>query len=159
LTGRPCNLSQLFPEIGAALLGGYRIACARSRGGSRALLTTVDLPASSKLARPGLLQLLRVATQALADNEGVVLAAEDNCPSPGSESILTVVSDASGDVASGDAGFGGFAFHPAAPGTAFIADAPWPPDIAEALAESAREPHLRLGGPRFSMPAAELFAI
>jgi hypothetical protein len=39
---QPRNLSQLFPEIGAALSGGYRVACAQARGGSRALLSTVD---------------------------------------------------------------------------------------------------------------------
>jgi hypothetical protein len=42
LVGPLCNLSQLFPEIGAELHGGYRVANVRARSGSHALLRIVS---------------------------------------------------------------------------------------------------------------------
>ena len=40
-------------------------------------------------------------------------------PSPDSPGVATIISDASGDIAGGDAGCGGFVLHPLAPGLAF----------------------------------------
>jgi hypothetical protein len=57
-----------------------------------------------------------------------------------------------------NAGAGDYAFHPAFPSSVFIASAPWPPDIALALAEAALPVAGRSGRPHLSMPAAELFA-
>ena len=158
-TGRACNLSQLFPEIGAQINHGYAVANTRERGGvRRRLLSIVKLPLNSK-RRAGLRRLFRVTHDALGDNYGVPLAPAAAFPDPGSAGVLTVTSDASGDVGGGDAGAGGFAFHPAQPLAVFVTSELWPADIAAALAESAREPHERSGQPRLSMPAAELFAI
>jgi hypothetical protein len=88
---------------------------------------------------------------------GVALALSLSFPAPGSDGILVVVSDASGDVAGGDVGAGGYAFHPAFPSSVFIASAPWSPDVALALLEAALPIAQRTGRPQLSMPAAELF--
>ena len=69
--------------------------------------------------------------------------------------------DASGDVKTTDAGFGGFTFFPEAPGVVFVTDVSWEdyPDVKAALAQAQlpraeRDPAL----PRLSMPATELFS-
>ena len=156
LTGRLCNISQILPEIGAELHGGYRVSNARARGGARNLLAIVPLPPSST-ARRGFLRLCSVAEDALAANSGIALAPARRFAAVGSIGVLTVTGDASGDIDGGDAGMGGFSFHPSQPSTAYITSELWPADIADALRESALESHLRSGAPRFSMPAAELF--
>ena len=159
LTGRLCNISQVLPEIAAELHGGYRVANARSRGGRAkgALLPRVQLSPASSAGRD-LLRLCTVADDALAGNAGVALAPARLFQSPGDAGVLTTTSDASGDIAKGDAGAGGFSFHPAQPDVIYITSGQWPEDVAAALTESALEPHQRTGAPRFSMPAAELFA-
>jgi hypothetical protein len=160
LTGRLCNISQVLPEIGAELHGGYAVANARTRArgaaGNRQLLSFVPLPPASRV-RHALLRLCRVAAEVLGENAGVALAPARRFQSPGDDGVLTVTGDASGDIAGGDAGTGGFAFHPSQPLTIYVVSELWPADIAAALTESALEPHLRTGVPRFSMPAAELF--
>ena len=156
LTGRLCNISQILPEIGAELHGGYRVANARARGSARNLLTNVPLPPAST-ARRGLLRLCAVATDALEANSGIALAPARRFAAVGSSGVLTVTGDASGDIDKGDAGVGGFAFHPDQPSLIYITSELWPPYVARALRESALEPHLRSGAPRMSMPAAELF--
>jgi len=180
LTGRLSNLSQLFPELNAELNSGYRRANALARnptaqhGGARHLIKTFRLSPSSK-AGAAFLRLVRVASVALGDNFGVSLAPAAAFPPLGAPGVLSVTSDASGDIAGGDAGAvtsdasgdiaggdagaGGFAFHPSPPSTVYLTFEPWPRDIGAALEESAREPHERSGLPRLSMPAAELFAI
>ena len=157
LTGRLCNIAQLFPEIAAELHGGYRVGGARARSGARRLLTHVPLSATSDAGRE-YDRLAAVSIQVLADNEGVPLATAALFPPVGSRGLALVVSDASGDVASGDAGFGGWVWLPGAPGFAFVVCEAWPHDAACALHQSSLRPHLRSGAPRFSMPAAELFA-
>ena len=156
LTGRLCNISQILPEIGAEIHGGYRVANARARGGARNLLNVVPLPPSSE-ARRGFLRLCSVAEDALAANSGIALAPARRFAAVGSSGVLTVTGDASGDIDGGDAGMGGFCFHPTQPSTIYVTSELWPTDVADALRESALEPHLRSGAPRFSMPAAELF--
>ena len=158
LTGRLCNISQVLPEIAAELHGGYVVANARRRGGPAkgSLLARVSLPSTSP-ARASLLRLCAVADDALDSNAGVALAPARRFQAPGDAGVLTTQSDASGDIAAGDAGAGGFSFHPTQPLLIYITSGTWPDDIAAALAESALEPHLRSGAPRFSMPAAELF--
>jgi hypothetical protein len=156
LTGRLCNISQLFPEIGAELGGGYRVANARRRGGSRALLDIVSLPPSAP-SHLNLQRMLSVARAGLTSNTGVALAPASRFAALGSPGVLAVTGDASGDIAGGDAGLGGFTFDPSRARRVIIVSELWPEDIALALAESALEPHLRSGGPRLSMPAAELF--
>ena len=156
LTGRLCNISQILPEIGAELHGGYRVANARARGGARNLLASVPLPTASP-ARRGFRRLCAVAIDALASNSGIALAPARRFAAIGSSGVLTVTSDASGDIDKGDAGTGGFAFHADQPNVIYITSELWPTYVADALQESAREPHLRTGRPRCSMPAAELF--
>ena len=105
----------------------------------------------------GYARLARTALDALTANEGVPLATTAAFPSPDSPGVATIISDASGDIAGGDAGCGGFVLHPLAPGLAFTMSEPWPADLAAAIRESALEPRHRSGAPRLSMPAAELF--
>jgi hypothetical protein len=136
LVGRLCHQSQVFPEIGAHLHGGYRIAYVRARGGSRPILRVVSLSPGSD-ARAELLGLLTVATDALAESLGVAFAPSLSFPAPDDPGTLVVTSDASVDIDGGDAGPGGYSFHPAFPYSVFITFAPWPPDIALALAEAA----------------------
>ena len=160
VTGRLCNISQLFPEIAAELNGGYTVGNARMRQRAsqapRRFLTVVPLTPLSA-AGQGYDRLAAVALDLLEANVGVPLASSELFPPPGAAGVATVVGDASGDVAGGDAGFGGVTYLPDAPGIAFVTSVPWPPDLAEALAQSALQPHLRSGAPRLSMPAAELF--
>jgi hypothetical protein len=151
-----CSISQILPEIGAELHGGYRVSNARARGGARSLLAVVPLPPASS-ARRGFLRLCSVAEDALAANPGIALAPARRFAAVGSGGVLTVTGDASGDIDGGDAGMGGFCFHPTQLSTIYITSELWPPTIAGALRESALEPHLRSGAPRLSMPAAELF--
>jgi hypothetical protein len=156
ITGRLCNISQLFPEIGAELHGGYTVGSARARSGARRLLSHVPLTPTSPAGR-AYDRLASVAVDVLATNNGIPLATAELFPPPGSPELATVIGDASGDIQGGDAGFGGVVHHPDAPRVAFTISVKWPADIAEALAQSALQPHLRSGGLRLSMPAAELF--
>ena len=73
---------------------------------------------------------------------------------------LTAVTDASGED-----GFGGYAFGADSPNTIYILSAEWPPFAKRALAASSCEAQARLREegrasalPHLSMPAAELFA-
>ena len=154
-TGRLCNVSQLLPELGALLHGGYTVATARERGGRRRLLDSVSLRADSRAGRD-FADLAAVAQEVLGANEGVPLAAAATFPASSDPGVVTVVSDASGDVR--DAGVGGFAFISDRPGVVYLVSEAWREGAAAAIAESQREPHMREGGPRLSMPAGELFA-
>jgi len=156
-TGRLNNQAQFFPEIGPELHAGYSVSYARERSGRRRLLAHVPVSASSPLGL-GLQRLAAVAGDALSANRGIPLAAEECFPSPGSAGVVTAVTDASGDVVSGDSGLGGYTFIPSLPARVFVSSERWPFDIACALLEDSLEPHLRTGAPRLSMPAAELYA-
>ena len=137
VTSRLGNISQVFPEIAAELNGGYTVGNARMRQRAshapRCFLTVVPLTQLSAAGR-GYDRLAAVALDLLKANVGVPLASSELFPPPGAAGVATVVGDASGDVAGGDAGFGGVTYLPDAPGIAFVTSVPWPPDLAEALA-------------------------
>jgi hypothetical protein len=161
LVGRLCNLSQVAPELGPLLHGGYAVTEASWVAGGRRRLE-LDLT----LRRGGTVHidwtcLLTVAAEVLERNEGVAMAPRRVFPGRLRRGSLTSVTDASGDD-----GVGGYAFLAEAPGRVFVASEEWPDDVRSALAASADEhqAELRRSGisaaaPSLSMPAAELFGL
>ena len=147
--GRLCNMAQAFPELKAALHGGYAVTKATwQAGGRRRRLPKLELRAGGDAARDWL-ELLELATELLDDNEGVPLAPERSFPPRTAPGALTVVTDASGED-----GVGGYAFDAADPDHIVLVAEMWKPDIQLALDRSAA------GGseePGLSMPAAEAF--
>jgi hypothetical protein len=160
LTGRCCNLSQIYPELAEFLGAGYRAArpTRKLRGGGRVRPRAVRLQAGGP-RQAELTAFMEVARGLVAANEGVPLAARVVFPSLGAHGVLTSVTDASGDD-----GVGGYAFHPAHPNTVWVVSEEWPPAIKAAL-KAAAERRVGAGasrvGPaaRLAMPAAELFGI
>ena len=106
------------------------------------------------------LDLLDSAELALDANTGVCMAHSLEAASRMDPGCLTAITDASGED-----GFGGYAFCADSPSTIYILSAEWPPFAKRALAASSCETQARLREegrasalPHLSMPAAELFA-
>jgi hypothetical protein len=106
------------------------------------------------------LDLLDAAELALDDNSGVCMAHSLEAASRMESGCLTAITDASGED-----GFGGYAFCADSPDTIYILSAEWPAFAKRALAASSCEAQARLREegrasalPSLSMPAAELFA-
>ena len=135
------------------------------------MLSRRDMP--SRMRRAGEVHLRRgghceaamhsmcdVAEQLLETNDGIALASAACFVEVGSAGTLTTVTDASGED-----GIGGYAFHPATPGVAWLLADEWPLDVRAALAHAAapraERPTARgFGGEGISacsMPLAELF--
>ena len=159
LVGRLCNLSQVAPEIRAALHGGYTITEALWPGGGGRCHGSMRIREGSPAHR-GWLELLDVAEAALSANLGVCLAPRVVALPRLTPGTLTSVTDASGED-----GFGGYVFSPDRPGEVFLVSEEWPPEAKMALAAAASETQaaLRRRGSdeqaaHLSMPAAELFA-
>jgi hypothetical protein len=166
LVGRLNNLSQVAPGLRPRLHGGYSITEARfSRHGGQGQGSKGLSPGMARLRKDGTRQrdwiaLLDFATQELGDNVGVRMAPRTLAPTRDTSGSLTTVTDASGED-----GFGGYAFSADHPGVVFMMSALWSPRSMEALRASASvsEADLRRKGSTsaaeyLSMPAAELFA-
>jgi hypothetical protein len=159
LVGRLNNLSQVAPSIRPRMHGGYAVTEARwpganGRGGGMARMRSDSRACRDWIA------LLDHATREIGTNAGVRMAPRTLAPSRDSPGSLTTVTDASGED-----GFGGYAFSADHPGVIFMMSAMWSPRAMAALQASASVPEAELrrrGSPRaaeyLSMPAAELFA-
>ena len=158
--GRVVNLSQIYPDFAIAVYPAYAVAYARRRAGRAHSGSRFGRVGSVHLRRGGdlaqqFLALTGLVEDTLQSNTGCPLipAAEFGAvTSPGS---LTVATDASGDD-----GFGGFAFAAESPDVVGILSEAWPADIAAALAHSAMPRKQRDAvppAPLLAMPAAELF--
>ena len=147
--GRLCNMAQAFPELKAALHGGYAVTKATwHAGGRRRRLPKLELRAGSDTSR-NWMELLELADVLLDGNEGVPLAPERSFPPRTAPGALTVVTDASGKD-----GVGGYAFDAADPNHIVLVAEMWKEDIQLALDRAAA------GGsaePGLSMPSAEAF--
>ena len=144
--GRLCNMSQAFPELKVALHGGYALTKVTwHAGGRRRRLPELELRDGSEASR-NWLELLDLAAELLATNDGVPLAAERSFSARTAPGALTVVTDASGKD-----GVGGYAFDAAEPDHVVLVAEQWPTDIQQALDRAAS------GEAGLSMPAAEAF--
>jgi hypothetical protein len=159
LVGRLNNLSQVAPGLRPRLHGGYAITEARwsREGRSRGGMT--DMRPDGRACRDWI-ALLDYAAQELGTNVGVRMAPRTLAPTREELGTLTTVTDASGED-----GFGGYAFSADHPGVIFMMSAPWSPRALAALHASASVPEAELrrrASPKaaeyLSMPAAELFA-
>ena len=147
--GRLCNMAQAFPELKAALHGGYAVTKATwHAGGRRRRPPKMELREGSSATRDWL-ELLELAGALLDGNEGVPLAPERSFPPRTAPGALTVVTDASGKD-----GVGGYAFDAADPGHIVLVAEMWPADIQLALDRSAAGDAAE---PGLSMPSAEAF--
>ena len=159
LVGRMQNLTQVAPDLRGSMHGGYAVTEASwpGSGGSRGA-GTMHLRHGSP-AHSGWVQLLRRAPEALAPNVGVQMAPSLTAPARDSPGCVTSVTDASGED-----GFGGYAFSADRPGEVFVLSEPWGAWATAALAAAADpdQARARRDGdqprPHLSMPAAELFA-
>ena len=158
LTGRLGNTSEIMPELLSVLHAGYRVSTpSRKRpDGTRKILSHIRLRSGGR-AEEGLLDLLELAIDVLEKNEGIPLAARLDFPRMEEKGVLTVQTDASGED-----GFGGYAFSPSDPGVIWLLSEFWPADVQAALTAAAatRAERERIGEgmeARFAMPAAELF--
>ena len=155
LLGRLCSISQVAPEIRAALVGGYRVCEAKWPGSS------YDQPLRLRRGSPAHTawrDLLVTAPLVLDAHEGVAMAPRRTFQSRVAAGTLTSVTDASGDD-----GMGGFAFLAGTPNTVFIMSESWPAPLLDALAAAASplEAQLRRATDEraatpFPVPAAEL---
>ena len=150
LTGKLCNLAQVFPELGASLQAGY--ALVHSAWAERARPRSLAMRAGSDTHMEWC-SLLRLARELLVDNEGVALAPSLTFPARDDADTLLVVTDASGTD-----GVGGYAFSPAAPSEVWLVSEMWPEQERAARAQAELSSALRTSGsPRLAMPTAELF--
>ena len=149
LTGRLLNLSQTAPDITPLLHAGYSLS---STSHERRRLKMVQLSAGSR-AHDAWRNLIDVALFVLEDNTGVPLAPVQAFPPRDAPGVLTVVTDASGDD-----GFGGWAFFASDPGTLYVVSEEWPEYALDALRRGKAPRSSRDPGPTLSMPAAEVFA-
>ena len=150
LTGKLCNLAQVFPELGASLQAGY--ALVHSAWAERARPRSLVMRAGSDTHKEWC-SLLRLARELLVDNEGVALASALAFPARDEAGTLLVVTDASGVD-----GVGGYAFSSAAPSEVWLVSEMWPAREREARLQAELSPALRMSGsPRLAMPTAELF--
>ena len=147
--GRLCNMAQAFPELKAALHGGYAVTKATwQAGGRRRRPPKLELRAGSATACSWM-ELLELADALLESNEGVPLAPERSFPPRTLPGALTVVTDASGKD-----GVGGYAFDAADPSHILLVAEMWGADIQLALDRSAAGDSVE---PGLSMPSAEAF--
>ena len=158
LVGRLCNLSQVAPSIRRHLSGGYALAHSSWPGSRRGEGMIHPKPGGPVMQ--AWLDLLDAAELALDSNSGVCMAHSLEAASRLEPKCLTAITDASGED-----GFGGYAFCADSPNTIYILSAEWPPFAKRALAASScvAQARLREEGrasalPHLSMPAAELFA-
>ena len=159
LVGRLVNISQVLPELVPYMQGGHRVVQAKTKsrpGRRRRVLRLIKLKHGGA-AQLQFLDLMGVAADVVGANEGIPLAPAALFRERDVPGTLTVVTDASGDVA--DAGAGGYAFLAGSPTVIFMLSEPWKESVAKAIEQSTRPARERTpGAPRFSMPAAELFA-
>ena len=157
VVGRLQNLSQVAPRLRGHLHGGYTVSESSWAGGPRGVGTMHMRHGSPAFV--GWTAMLRAAPAILGPNTGVQFAPCLTAAPRDSPGSLTSVTDASGED-----GFGGYAFSADRPGEVFILSEPWGARAAAALeaAASPAQAELRRGGgvaaPHLSMPAAELFA-
>ena len=158
LVGRLCNLSQVAPALRHHLGAGYALVNSTWSGARRGVGVIRPRPGGPPMR--GWLGLLDCAEAELAANVGVCMAHRLVAAPRDTPGTLTSITDASGDD-----GFGGYAFLAGLPGTVFIMSVDWPPFALSALKASACEAQARLREaghasalPYLSMPAAELFA-
>ena len=158
LVGRLCNLSQVAPALRHHLGAGYVLVNSSWPGARRGVGVLHPKPGGHALR--DWLCLLDCAESELTANVGVCMAHKLVAASRLAPGTLTSVTDASGDD-----GFGGYAFLADSPNTVFIMSVEWPPFALSALKASACEAQARLREaghasalPHLSMPAAELFA-
>ena len=158
LVGRLCNLSQVAPPIRRHLSGGYALAHSSWPGSRRGEGLIHPKPGGPVMR--AWLELLDSAELALEANSGVCMAHSLQALPRLGEGCLTSITDASGED-----GFGGYAFCADSPGVVYILSAQWPAFAKAALAASSCEAQARLRDtghasalPHLSMPAAELFA-
>ena len=159
LTGRLCNLSQVAPTLADALHGGYSVADPRGGQAHATVAGLRELPLrEGSPAQVDWIALLDAAETVIGTNQGVPMAPKRHIEGRGASGSLTSVTDASGDD-----GFGGYAFLADQPGTVFIMSEEWRAETRVALAASASEGEAarrRDGDPSaapfFAMPAAEL---
>ena len=148
-TGRVVHLTQVFPEVGATLHGGYRlVSSARQYAGAE-----LHLAAGSPAQREWV-ELLDCVIDVVGDDLGVALAPRRLFFSAEDAGVLLATTDASGED-----GVGGYVFAADRPGEVWIASEAWPADVRAALARSALPAAERAAQPgsTLSMPAAELF--
>ena len=149
LVGRLVNLSQVLPELLHFLPVGYALSrCLHTRRGRPP--RRIQLKSGSRRHREWQ-ALLDSALATLDANVGVAMAPDLVFPSRALPETLTTVTDASGDD-----GFGGWAWLPSCPDTVFLMSVQWPSDIRLALARAAAGDGQ--SGCALSMPSAELFA-
>jgi hypothetical protein len=158
LVGRLCNLSQVAPSIRRHLSGGYALAHSSWPGSGRG--EGLIRPKPDGPVMRAWLDLLDASDLALEVNSGVCMAHSLIAAPRSDAGCLTSITDASGED-----GFGGYAFCADSPDTVYILSAEWPPFAKRALEASSCEAQARLREagrasalPYLSMPAAELFA-
>ena len=158
LVGRLCNLSQVAPSIRRHLSGGYALAHSSWPGSGRG--EGLIRPKPDGPVMRAWLDLLSASDLALEANSGVCMAHSLIAAPRSAPGCLTAITDASGED-----GFGGYAFCADSPGAVYILSAAWPPFAKRALEASSCEAQARLREagrasalPYLSMPAAELFA-
>ena len=163
LVGRLCNLSQVTPPLRPLLHGGYALdgsaAARRQRPSASAQRHDRSTLTEGGAAETDWMELLAAALELIEANVGVPLAAQSVLPHRLAAGGLTSVTDASGED-----GFGGYAFAADAPGRVFILSEFWPANALPALLASADEAQAELrrrgshtAAPHLPMPAAELY--
>ena len=159
LVGRLCNLSQCAPALRPLLHGGYAvISVSWVAGGRRRAPPRLSL-APGGSAQHDWLRLLDAAAEIFEANEGVAFAPRLVAPGRHAVGSATFVTDASGDD-----GFGGYAFVAGLPTTVFVMSELWPDWAQRALAASAdpaeaerRRRDATRAAPMLGVPSAELF--
>ena len=158
LVGRLCNLSQVAPALRHHLGAGYALVNS-SWPGARRGEGAVRLKVGGPVMRAWL-GLLDCATAVISANIGVCMAPQLRASPRVAPGCLTSVTDASGDD-----GFGGYAFCADSPSIVYVMSEWWPAFALTALKASACEAQAKLREegrasalPYLSMPAAELFA-
>ena len=153
--GRLGNLTQVLPELLTHISAGHRAANAGyvdERSGRRRLLASVPTKRGSAM-HSGLSRLLPHAIAVISRNEGVPLAPRATFAATSEPGVLLLTSDASGED-----GFGGWAFAGDADERPAVLSMEWPDDVREALRQfKLPAPQRSPGAPLLSMPAAELF--
>ena len=153
LTGKLVNLSQVEPALAQHLNIAYAICNASWKAQGRTIR-----PARLRLAPGGAREdawrrALEAMRATLLLNEGIPLATCARFVARQAPGTLTSVTDASGED-----GFGGYAFVAGDPNTVYLVSVEWPKHIRAALATAALPRGERVRGvPALSMPAAELF--
>ena len=160
LVGRLCHLAQVEPSIRQHLHSGHTVAEATWPGRGGAPGKGHLRLAIGGAAHTGWRALLRTAHSAISANIGVSAAPRLTFPARHAPGSATCFTDASGED-----GFGGYAFVAGRPCEVFILSEVWPHYAAAALAASSdvgQAAERRRDGSAadayLPMPAAELFA-